>query len=412
MATEKTFGEINEKIKKKQAVVVTAEEMIDIVHREGPTAAAKKVDVVTTGTFGPMCSSGALINVGHPAPKIKIQRAWLNDVPAYAGLAAVDLFLGATELRQGDPENKAYPGKFEYGGAHVIEDLVRGKEIVFRAESHGTDCYPRKSLDTLITLDNLNEAFLLNPRNCYQNYNVAVNAHAKRPIHTYLGILRPRMANAGYCSAGQLSPLLNDPLYRTIGIGTRIFLGGGVGYVYNRGTQHNPEVPRTDRGVPTGGAGTLAVTGDLKGMSAAFLRGCSITGYGVSLAVGIGVPIPILDEEMAVFTAVKDSDIRAPVVDYSDDYPENKGEPLGSVTYAELRSGQIQIGGKTVRTFGLSSYRKARDIAAELKRWIEAGEFLLSRPAELLPGVGSGVRSHGLSLRPSNAPPGLKINHP
>lgn len=404
MATEKTFGEINEKIKKKQAVVVTAEEMIDIVANDGPKAAAKKVDVVTTGTFGPMCSSGALINVGHPAPKIKIQRAWLNDVPAYSGLAAVDMYIGATELRQGDPENKAYPGTFSYGGAHVIEDLVRGKEVILRAESYGTDCYPRKTLDTRITLADLNEAFLLNPRNAYQNYNVAVNAHAKKPIHTYLGILRPRMANAGYSSAGQLSPLLNDPHYRTIGIGTRIFLGGGMGYIYHRGTQHNPGVSRTDGGVPTGGAATLAVTGDLKGMSADYLRGCSITGYGVSLAVGIGVPIPILDEEMAAFTAVRDSDIRAPIVDYSDDYPQNKGEPLGSVTYAELRSGQIQVRDKTVRTFGLSSYRKARDIAEALKHWIENGEFLLSRPAELLPGVDSGVAFHGLSVRPS-APP-------
>ncbi len=405
MATKKTFEEINEKISRKQAVVVTAEEMIGIVDSEGPRAAAEKVDVVTTGTFGPMCSSGAMINVGHPAPKIKIQRAWLNDVPAYSGLAAVDMYIGATELRQGDPENKAYPGKFEYGGAHVIEDLVRGREIVLRAESYGTDCYPLKALDTLVTLDDLNEAYLLNPRNAYQNYNVAVNATAKRPIHTYLGILRPRMANAGYCSAGQLSPLLNDPLYRTIGIGTRIFLGGGVGYVYNRGTQHDPGGPRTAGGVPTGGAGTLAVTGDLKQMSADYLRGCSITGYGVSLAVGIGVPIPILDEEMARYTAVKDSDIKAPIVDYSDNYPENKGAPLGHVTYAELRSGSIRIGDKTVRTFGLSSYRKAREIAGTLKQWIEDGRFLLSRPAELLPGIDSGVSFHGLALRPSTARP-------
>jgi uncharacterized protein (DUF39 family) len=402
MATKKTFGEINEKIKKKQAVVVTAEEMIGIVEDNGPRAAAEKVDVVTTGTFGPMCSSGAVLNVGHPAPKIKIQRAWLNDVPAYSGLAAVDMYIGATELRQGDPENKSFPGRFEYGGAHVIEDLVRGKEIVLRAESYGTDCYPRKSLDTRITLAEMNEAFLLNPRNGYQNYNVAVNAYSKRPIYTYLGILRPKMANAGFCSAGQLSPLLNDPLYRTIGIGTRIFLGGGVGYVFNRGTQFNPGVPRTEGGVPTGGAGTLAVTGDLKGMSAEYLRGCSVTGYGVSLAVGIGMPIPILDEEMAAFTAVKDSDIIAPVVDYSESYPQNMGEPLGSVTYAELRSGKIQVGDKTVRTAGLSSYRKAREIAGELKKWIQAGEFLLSQPADLLPGVDSGVQFHGLVVRPTN----------
>ncbi|PIX84635.1 MAG: hypothetical protein COZ32_12690, partial [Nitrospirae bacterium CG_4_10_14_3_um_filter_53_41] len=52
---KKTYAEINARIKKGEAVVVTAEEMIDIVDKNGPVAAAGKVDVVTTGTFGPMC---------------------------------------------------------------------------------------------------------------------------------------------------------------------------------------------------------------------------------------------------------------------------------------------------------------------------------------------------------------------
>jgi uncharacterized protein (DUF39 family) len=298
----------------------------------------------------------------------------------------VDLFLGATELKAGDPANKVFPGEFTYGGAHVIEELVRGAEVELAAEGYGTDCYPRQELLTRFTLEQLPDAFLLNPRNGYQNYNVAVNRSAKRPIYTYLGVLRPRLANANFCSAGQLSPLLNDPRYRTIGVGTRIFLGGGAGYVYFRGTQHAPDVERTAGGVPTGGAGTLAVTGDLKGMRPEYLRAVSITGYGVSLAVGIGVPIPILDEELARCTAVRDRDILAPVIDYSEDYPGNRPAPLAHVSYAELRSGTIEVLGKRVRTAALSSYSKARAIAVELKSWIEAGEFQLGRPADPLPG--------------------------
>ena len=81
------------------------------------------------------------------------------------------------------------------------------------------------------------------------NYNVAINL-SDRTIYTYMGVLRPNLGNANYCSAGQLSPLLNDPLYKTIGIGTRIFLGGGIGYVTWQGTQHNPGLPRTEGGVP------------------------------------------------------------------------------------------------------------------------------------------------------------------
>ncbi len=396
----KTYEEINEKIRDKQAVVVTAEEMIDIVKNDGAKKAAEKVDVVTTGTFGPMCSSGAMLSVGHTTPRIKMTSATLNDVPVYCGLAAVDLYLGATELIEHGPQNKVFPGEFAYGGAQVIEELVQGKDVVLRAKAYGTDCYPRQKLETLINLSEMNNAVLLNPRNAYQNYNVAVNAGDKRPIYTYLGVLRPRLANANYCSAGQLSPLLNDPHYRTIGVGTRIFLGGGVGYVYDQGTQHDPSVPRGPGGVPLGGSGTLAVTGPLAQMRTEFLRAVSITGYGVSLSVGIGVPIPILDEEIAAFTGVSDAEITAPVVDYSHNYSNNTGEPLARVTYEALRSGRIEVQGKQIRTAGLSSYAKARAIAGELKQWIENGSFTISRPAEPLPGVDSGVKTRLLQIRP------------
>ena len=401
----KTIAQINEQIRQKKAVVVTADQMVDIVRDEGPKAAARKVDIVTTGTFGPMCSSGAFLNVGHPTPRMKISRARLNGVPAYSGIAAVDMYIGATELSDEDPANKVFPGQFSYGGGHVIEDLVRGKEIRLQAESYGTDCYPRRELDTWLTLRDLNYAQLLNPRNAYQNYNVAVNRRGKRAIYTYLGVLKPRMANATYCSAGQLSPLLNDPYYRTIGIGTRIFLGGGIGYVWAHGTQHAPNTARTDAGVPKGGAGTIAVSGDLKAMSPDFLRGVSVAGYGVSLSVGIGLPIPILDEDMARRTAISDEEIRAPVVDYSTDYPDNVGEPLGHVSYAELRSGTIEVMGQRLRAAGLSSYAKAKEIAEQLKSWIDAGDFQLSEPVEPLPSAGSEIEIHQLKIRTKEGKP-------
>ena len=395
----KTYEEINDKIRQKKAVVVTAEEMIQIVADHGTKGAAEKVDVVTTGTFGPMCSSGAVLNVGHSTPRMKIQHARLNNVPAYSGIAAVDLYIGATELPTDDPANKVFPGAFSYGGAHVIEDLVRGKDVLLRAEGYGTDCYPRKELETLINLKSLNDAYLFNPRNAYQNYNVAINARSSRPIYTYLGVLRPRMGNANFCSAGQLSPLLNDPHYRTIGIGTRIFLGGGTGYVSFSGTQHDPSGARNEKGVPTGGSGTLTLVGDLRNMSADYLRAASVTGYGVSLALGVGIPIPILDEEMAAYTSVSDADIEAPVIDYSENYWSNAGEPLARVTYAQLRSGSIEVQGRKVRTAALSSYYKARAVANELKRWISEGSFLLGRPVDPLPGADSGKAFHLLDIR-------------
>jgi uncharacterized protein (DUF39 family) len=397
----RTIAEINEKIKKGQAVVVTAEEVIGIARKKGIAAAAKEIDVVTTGTFGPMCSSSAYMNLGHTKPRMKVGggRVYLNDVPAYTGVAAVDIILGATAMPDDDPKNRSYPGEFKYGGGHVIEELVAGRDIRLVASAYGTDCYPRKKLETLININSINEATLFNLRNAYQNYNVAVNV-SDRMIYTYMGVLKPRMGNANFCSAGQLAPLLNDPLYKTIGIGTRIFLGGGVGYVAWHGTQHNPSAPRTEKGVPTRGAGTLAVIGDLKQMMPKWLVGTSFLGYGTTLTVGIGVPIPVLNEEILQYTLVTDADILAPVVDYSDAYPNRKPDVLAEVSYADLKSGKINVGGKEVPTAALSSYPGAVEIALTLKEWISSGRFLLSDPVAFLPGVESGIKLKALEERP------------
>jgi uncharacterized protein (DUF39 family) len=397
----KTIEEINEKIKQGKAVVVTAEEIIDIARAKGTKKAAEEVDVVTTGTFGPMCSSGAYFNIGHSKPKIKLGggRAYLNDVPAYTGLAAVDLFIGANALPDDDPRNKIYPGEFNYGGGHVIEELVAGKDVRLEATAYGTDCYPRKKLETWINIKDLNEAVLFNIRNAYQNYNVAGNTSDKT-IYTYMGVLRANLGNINYSTSGQLSPLLNDPFYKTIGIGTRIFLGGGIGFVAWQGTQHNPNVPRTEKGVPKGGAGSLAVIGDLKQMDARWLVGTSMLGYGCTLTVGVGVPIPILNEEILGYTTVTDAEILAAVFDYSDAYPNMKPESLGEVSYAELKSGQVKLKGKEIPTASLSSYSRAVEIAQTLKSWIAKGKFLLTQPVAPLPGVEAGIKFKPLKERP------------
>lgn len=396
----KTIKEINEKIKKGKAVVVTAEEIIDLVGKDGVKKTAERVDVVTTGTFGPMCSSGVYFNIGHSKPRIKLGggHVTLNDVAVYTGFAAVDLFLGATALPDDDPRNKVYPGEFRYGGGHVIQELVAGKDIKLKATAYGTDCYPRKKLETFINIKDLNEVVLFNIRNAYQNYNCAVNL-SDRMIYTYMGTLRPQLGNAYYCSAGQMSPLLNDPYYKTIGIGTKIFLGGGIGYVAWHGTQHYPTVKRKENGVPQAPAGALAVIGDLKQMSDEYLVGTTFQGYGVTLTVGIGVPIPVLNEEICRYTAVKDEEIWTQVVDYSDAYPNCIAGSLGEVNYAQLKSGKITVKGTEVQTGALSSYSKAVEIAERLKDLIKKSEFLLTEPVAQIPNAESGVTFKPLKER-------------
>ncbi len=386
VTVKKSIEEINEKIKKGSAIVVTADEMVDIVANEGVKSAFNKVDVVTTGTFGIMCSSGAFINFGHTKPKIKASKVWFNDVEAYAGIAAVDCYLGATQVKEDDPLNKVYPGKFAYGGGHVIEDLIAGKTVSFAAKGYGTDCYPLKVFNKDITIKDLRDAFLYNPRNAYQNYNCGVNL-SDRTIYTYMGILRPNMGNLNYSTSGQLSPLLKDPFYWTIGVGTKIFLGGGVGVVSWQGTQHNPNVIRGENGEVKEGAGTISVTGNMKEMSSEFIKGASIVGYGCSLMVGLGIPIPIINEDMAYFTGIGDKDIFYQVIDYGIDYPNGVSRSLGEVSYAELKSGEVKVFGHTIPAAPLSSRYMAVNIAEILKKWIKENKFTLGVPQINLPTV-------------------------
>ena len=370
----KTIEEINEKIKKGEVVVLNAEEIIDYAAENGIKKTARDIDIVTTATFGPMCSSGAFLNFGHSDPPIKMTKVWLNDVPAYTGIAAVDAYIGATELSETED--------MKYGGAFVIEELINRKPVKLRAISHGTDCYPRKEIETYITLDSINQAYLFNPRNAYQNYTAATNS-SNKTIYTYMGKLLPNFGNVTYSSAGQLSPLLNDPYYRTIGIGTRIFIGGAQGYVAWHGTQHNPGRERLPNGTPAGPAGTLALIGDLKKMNTRYIRAAVFFNYGITIFIGIGIPIPVIDTEMVEFLQISDEDIYTEIYDYS---IQRRSKPShGQVNYKQLRSGSIILNGKKVPTGSLSSYFKAREIAEVLKNLIKEKEFYLTNPVAKLP---------------------------
>ena len=377
----RTIAEINDKINRKKAIVLTVEELKAKVAEVGVAKAAKQVDVITTGTFEQMESSGAIINLGHTDPPIKIRRCWLDGVPAYSGFGAVDLYLGASstaeplegeEVRSGEAASKILRG-----GGNVIEDLIAGKPVQVRAQGQVTDCYPRATFETTITRDTINQFYLFNPRNLYQNFIVGVNG-GERPLYTYLGPLQPRLGNAVYSNPGAISPLFNDPYLKLIGIGTRIFLGGGIGYVTWEGTQHNPMQKRLPNDTPVGPAATLALIGDAKQMDARWVRGCFFKNYGPSIMLGVGVPLPVLNEEVVKHCAIEDKDIVAPIVDFS--IPRRVRPTFGLVSYTQLKSGRITIDGKTVRVAPLASIFLSRQVAIELKQWIQVGKFTLTEP--------------------------------
>ncbi|MGF1523369.1 MAG: homocysteine biosynthesis protein [Leptolyngbyaceae cyanobacterium] len=380
MATLRTLDAINDKIRRQAAVVETAETFKARAADEGINQAYQAVDVVTTGTFEPMEASGAVINLGQTDPPIKIRDCRLDGVLAYAGFGAVDLYLGASQPAANSPPEEDLPR--ERGGGYVIADLVAGKPIHLQATGYTTDCYPRSALETTITRDTINQFYLFNPRNLYQNFIVGVNG-GDRPLYTYLGVLLPNLSNAVYANPGALSPLMNDPELNTVGIGSRIFLGGGIGYIAWEGTQHFPLQKRLPNQTPIGPAATVALIGDGKGMQAKWVRGCYFRGYGPSLMLGVGIAIPLLNEQIAAHCAVQDKDLVAPVMDFA--IPRRVRPTFGLVSYAQLKSGKITLQGQTVRTAPLASIYLARQVAVELKDWIMAGQFELTQPVQSLP---------------------------
>ena len=389
MVKNRTIEEINQKITEKKATVWTAEELKATVQEKGVVQTFKTVDVVCTGTFEPMESSGAFINLGQTDPPIKIRQCWLDGIPLYAGLGAVDLYLGATAMMDYSVTSDGTDAEWrqgsllsERGGGHIIEDLIAGKAIPLRAIGQGTDCYPRTSFDTTITSKTINQFYLFNPRNLYQNFIVGVNG-GDRPLYTYLGPLQARLGNAIYSNPGVISPLFNDPDLQLIGVGSRIFLGGGIGYVTWEGMQHFPLQKRLPNRTPIGPAATLALIGDAKQMDPRWVRGCYFRNYGPSLMLGVGVPLPVLNESVVESCAVLDKAVVAPVVDFS--IPRRVRPTFGLVSYEQLKSGQILIEGKKVRTAPLASIAFSRQVAETLKGWIEAGDFLLSEPVASIP---------------------------
>ncbi len=384
---KRTIAEINDKISRGQVVAWTVEEVKAKVAELGVSQVFKQVDVVTTGTFEPMESSGAIINLGHTDPPIKIRQCWLDSIVAYAGFGAVDLYLGATamadyNLNETDPNLREGVG-WERGGGHVIEDLIAGKSIQLKAIGQKTDCYPRAILENTITKDSINQFYLFNPRNLYQNFIVGVNG-GDRTLYTYLGPLQPRLGNAVYSNPGAISPLLNDPDLNLVGIGSKIFLGGGIGYVAWEGTQHFPLQKRLPNRTPIGPAATVALIGDAKQMNARWVRGCYFKNYGPSLMLGVGIALPVLQEEVIHNCSVVDQNIVAPVIDFS--IPRRVRPTFGLVSYTQLQKGHVTIDGKSVRVAPLASKYRSRQVAQELRQWIETGKFTLTEPVASLPG--------------------------
>ncbi|MCA1904142.1 MAG: homocysteine biosynthesis protein [Cyanobacteria bacterium KgW148] len=372
---EQTIAAINDKIIARSVRVMTLTELQKRMATVGLEQVATEVDVITTGTFAPIESAGVFINLGHTDPPLRIRSCWIDGVPAYSGMGAVDLFLGATQ--EGEPGEET---KTSYGGAHVIAKLIAGETLPFRALGIPNDCYPRQTLETQINRESINQFYLFAPRGLYQNFIVGVNS-GEETLYTYLGPLLPRMGNAVYANPGAIAPLWHS--LTAIGIGTKIFLGGGVGFIAWEGTQHYPLQKQLPNQTPIGPAATVALIGDAKQMDQEWVKGCHFRNYGNSLMIGVGVPIPITDYKTLASIITQDEDIVAPIIDFS--IPRRVRPSFGLVSYAQLKSGQITVNDTKVRSAPVASISRSEQVASHLKDWIMAGNFTLTEPVAPLP---------------------------
>lgn len=320
MPTEtKTIAQINEKLKKGQAVVMTAMEFKKEV-RGGRKFTVSDVDVVTTGTRAVMSGSSAMLTIPLEAARGRtIRRMWMNGVPCFPvsnpepGSPLVDTVI------YGTAESRDHHGR--YGGGHALRNLVEGQAVELEYE----DSDGRTGI-VHVTLDQMPFARLYNFRNDFQNYTAFANiknqdSYRLHPSSIFACRPMPTLLGMSVSGSGELNPMENDPHRLVLKSGTRILLNGAPGLIVSYGTRSAPSKK------------CLFVSADMAGMRAEYMGGFK-TSYGVEITNGIAVPFPITSQQILDGLAgCLDEQVPLPVADIGDRIP------LFFRNYAEIWAG-------------------------------------------------------------------------
>ncbi len=405
----KRISHINERIKRGDVVVLTAEEFKRKV-RDGCEDELSEVDVVTTGTCGLMSGTAAIfsIEVAERGAFERAEAAWLNGVPAFPGpcpnerLGVIDVTVFGTS-RSSD----------RYGGGHLFHDIVSGKEVDVEVRAAGGSVFRRTA-----TVEDFMFARLFTTRSAFRNYMGFVNTDEGivKTIFSVSGLRGP-LKEVSVCGCGEINPLENDPEMRIIKKGTKIMVNGAEGLITGEGTRSTPE------------RRNIAVVAEMKKMNPEFMGGF-ITSAGPECITSIAVPVPnivnmgylrVLDEEVKMpiaeiqrRTQIAESNYgrvwqntsleiqfdsakclkcdvcaverKCPVNAFRRDVGiDKKCFNCGFCVFAceggaftgDL--GSVEVEGRSIPvTLRLSSREKARKLCILLKKMIESGEFMLS----------------------------------
>ena len=362
----RTIEEINEKIKSGKAHVLTAQEAKSVIKEKGVSYLFQSTDVVTFASFEMHTDALVHLDFGQTDPLIYFSEAFINNVPAYP-IGPTDLVVSVIAQARDNPQ---------YSGSHILEDLVNKKDLNLKTIGKNLEVFTNKEFETWFNLSQLNHGRLLLNQAVTQNNIVATNSGTK-DINSHMGTLIAKMENSTFNSSSYLNPLINDPYCKHIGIGTKIWIAGAQGLVIGHGSYHNPNQKRNNLGIPVGPATTVSAITDISDMSPKWVRGGYIKSFGPVLFIGVGIPIPLLDEETARNISITDENIHSTLVDFS--IPRRTKPTFGQCTYEELRTSTVVINKKPTLTAPLSSMSYAIEICSELKKSITKGDFYLTK---------------------------------
>lgn len=296
MFMAKSFPEIMSRVEKGQAVVMTSQEVCDLV-RSKEQSELEDVDVVTTATRAVMSGTYAVFSfpVAAPGSFARARGVWMNGVPAHVGpcpnenLGVLDLVVYGTAHSR---ERK------DYGGGHLFRDLVEGKPVIVDVETEDG-----LAIQSEVGLDEMPHARLFGSRHAFKNYSAFVNPGDK-PISTIFHAreFEPHRRGATFSGCGQINPVKNDPLLEAVGMGTRILMNGAEGFVVGQGTRSCPERPN------------LSGFADMHKMQPEYMGGF-VTSAGPECICSWAVPIPVTTSTILKEIARLDGEIPLPVMD-------------------------------------------------------------------------------------------------
>ncbi len=308
------FSEIVDRVKRGKAVVMTSQEVCELVG-SGNAKELKRVDVVTTATRAVMSGTYAVLSfpVAEPHTFLRAKMVRMNGVPAQVGpcpnenLGVLDVVIFGTTHSRDNPE---------YGGGHLFRDLVERRPVLVDVT---TDKGRRFTVE--VGLDEMPHARLFGSRHAFKNYSAFVNP-SDEPISTIFHArgFEPCCGGATFSGCGQINPIKNDPLLESIGTGTRILLNGGDGFVIGTGTRSCSDRPN------------LAGFGDMHQMDPEYMGGF-LTSAGPECICSWAVPIPVTTNTILSEIARLDRDICLPIMDVV------TRTPLGSADYGDVWEG-------------------------------------------------------------------------